>query len=207
MTDFTPSQLARMDTARLANYRANLDFYQGSQWQQTSRHRQLVFNYAKVSIDKVTSFLMQGLGFACYPNPTNSHRILAATFGDNLTITHTQVSGDTQDEPPVHVREAAFDWDNLLRGIDNLSMQYDPNLEEPDQAEKRADALLRHEAQKSLGGQIIVPTNCGQELYDVVTVTDTRVGLADKNFRVLAIQTDYDRRQGKYEQRLTIGAP
>jgi hypothetical protein len=67
MTDFTPSQLARMDTQRLATYRTNLDFYNGSQWQQTSRHRQLVFNYAKVSIDKVTSFLMPGLGFACYP--------------------------------------------------------------------------------------------------------------------------------------------
>jgi hypothetical protein len=66
-TSFTPAQLARMDTQRLAAYRANLDFYNGSQWQQTSRHRQLVFNYAKVSIDKVTSFLMQGLGFACYP--------------------------------------------------------------------------------------------------------------------------------------------
>jgi hypothetical protein len=68
MTDFNPSQLARMDTQRLAAYRTNLDFYNGSQWQQTSRHRQLVFNYAKVSIDKVTSFLMQGLGFACYPS-------------------------------------------------------------------------------------------------------------------------------------------
>ena len=67
MTDFTPSQLARMDGDRLAAYTANLDFYKGSQWPQTSRHRQLVFNYAKVSIDKVTSFLMQGLGFACYP--------------------------------------------------------------------------------------------------------------------------------------------
>jgi hypothetical protein len=68
MTEFTPSQLARIDTQRLANYRTNLDFYNGSQWQQTSRHRQLVFNYAKVSIDKVTSFLMPGLGFACYPS-------------------------------------------------------------------------------------------------------------------------------------------
>ena len=67
MTDFTPSQLNRMDTTRLAAYRTNLDFYNGGQWQQTSRHRQLVFNYAKVSIDKVTSFLIPGLGFACYP--------------------------------------------------------------------------------------------------------------------------------------------
>jgi hypothetical protein len=72
MTEFTPSQLNRMDTQRLSNYRTNLDFYQGSQWQQTSRHRQLVFNYAKVSIDKVTSFLTQGLHFACYPNPADS---------------------------------------------------------------------------------------------------------------------------------------
>ena len=67
MTDFTLSQLSRMDTQRLASYCTNLDFYNGSQWQQTSRHRQLVFNYVKVSIDKVTSFLMPGLGFACYP--------------------------------------------------------------------------------------------------------------------------------------------
>ena len=67
MTEFNPSHLARMDTNRLATYRTNLDFYQGSHWQQTSRHRQLVFNYAKVSIDKVTSFLMQGINFACYP--------------------------------------------------------------------------------------------------------------------------------------------
>ena len=56
-----------MDSDRLAAYTSNLDFYKGSQWPQISRHRQLVFNYAKVSIDKVTSFLMQGLNFACYP--------------------------------------------------------------------------------------------------------------------------------------------
>jgi hypothetical protein len=56
-----------MDTDRLSAYKHNLDFYQGAHWQTTSRNRQLVFNYAKVSIDKVTSFLMQGLGFVCYP--------------------------------------------------------------------------------------------------------------------------------------------
>jgi hypothetical protein len=71
-TSFNPASLNRMDTARLAAYRSNLDFYRGAHWPTTSRHRQLVFNYAKVSVDKVTSFLMQGLNFACYPNPTNS---------------------------------------------------------------------------------------------------------------------------------------
>ena len=67
MIEFTPASLNRLDTTRFATYRSNLDFYQGTQWPQTSRNRQLVFNYAKVSIDKCTSFLMQGLGFACYP--------------------------------------------------------------------------------------------------------------------------------------------
>jgi hypothetical protein len=67
MNEFNPSQLARMDTTRLVDYTNNLNFYNGSQWEKTGRHRQLVFNYAKVAIDKVTSYLMQGLTFACYP--------------------------------------------------------------------------------------------------------------------------------------------
>ena len=78
MTEFTPASLNRMDATRLAAYRTNLDFYNGSQWQQTSRNRQLVFNYAKATIDKITSFLMQGLGFACYPNSTNTMNSLNA---------------------------------------------------------------------------------------------------------------------------------
>jgi len=79
MTEFNPSELNRLDTGRLAAYKTNLDFYNGSQWQQTSRHRQLVFNYAKVSLDKVTSFLVQGLAFACYPNSVNRTNSINST--------------------------------------------------------------------------------------------------------------------------------
>ena len=75
------------------------------------------------------------------------------------------------------------------------------------QAQKRADALLRAEAQKSLGGQIIVPSNCGQELYDVVTITDKRCGISEAKYRILDIQTDYDHRKAIYQQRLALGAP
>ena len=78
MTSFNPAQLARMDSARLANYRSNLDFYQGNHWPTQSRHRQLVFNYARVAIDKSTSFLMPGLNFACYP--------VTGAAGDNEAI-------------------------------------------------------------------------------------------------------------------------
>jgi hypothetical protein len=75
MTEFNPAQLKNIDTTRLAGYRSNLDFYNGNHWPQQSRHRQLVFNYARVSVDKATSFLMQGIGFACYPaEQTDQHK-------------------------------------------------------------------------------------------------------------------------------------
>ncbi|MBN1856932.1 MAG: phage portal protein [Dehalococcoidia bacterium] len=64
---FVPSELARRDTDRMAAYRRNLDFYRGVQWETTSRQRQLVFNYARVAVDKVTSYLVEGLSTACYP--------------------------------------------------------------------------------------------------------------------------------------------
>ena len=56
-------------------------------------------------------------------------------------------------------------------------------------------------------GNLVVPTNVGQELLDVITVTDERCGISEENYRVRAIQTDYDRRQGIYTQRLALCAP
>ena len=138
---------------------------------------------------------------------TSVHPIFEGVFASKLTITHTQVSGDTEDEPPVHVREAAFDWDLLALGIDNLRMQYDANLEETEQAAKRADALLRTQQTQRTPATLVVPTNVGQELYDVITVTDPRCGIDQEKYRVLGIRTLYDRRKGQYDQVLALGAP
>ena len=67
MTDFNPTQLARRDSGRLQAYKSNNDFYHGTQWKGTGRHRQLTLNYARVAVDKITSYLVQGKGAACYP--------------------------------------------------------------------------------------------------------------------------------------------
>jgi hypothetical protein len=63
--DFTPIQLNQRDIGRLRGYRELLDFYHGRQWPgRTSRgEKQLTFNYAKVVIDKLTSYLMSGVHF------------------------------------------------------------------------------------------------------------------------------------------------
>jgi hypothetical protein len=86
-------------------------------------------------------------------------------------------------------------------------MQYDANLEETDQAARRADALLRDSSLRAERGNLVIPTNVDQELYDVITATDRRCGIDQEKYRVLAIQTDYDRHKSLYEQRLTLGAP
>ncbi len=60
------SQLNRQDIDRLRGYRELLDFYHGRQWEGRERRgeKRLTFNYARVFIDKVTSYLMSGINFA-----------------------------------------------------------------------------------------------------------------------------------------------
>ncbi len=125
MTDFNPSHLARMDSNRLAAYRSNLDFYQGTHWPTTSRHRQLVFNYAKVAIDKVTSFLMQGLNFACYPNSPNPTNTTNPTNSMNSTNSSNSINSTNSLNSRVNNAE------RLLRQVyeDNNLQQLDYETE------------------------------------------------------------------------------
>ncbi|MBI4285931.1 MAG: phage portal protein [Chloroflexi bacterium] len=60
-----PVQLARRDTERLKSYREMLDFYHGLQWEGRAvrGEKRLTFNYARVFIDKITSYLMSGMTF------------------------------------------------------------------------------------------------------------------------------------------------
>jgi hypothetical protein len=60
------AQLNRLDIERLRGYRELLDFYHGRQWEERERRgeKRLTFNYTKVFIDKVTSYLMSGINFA-----------------------------------------------------------------------------------------------------------------------------------------------
>ncbi|MBI2908095.1 MAG: phage portal protein [Chloroflexi bacterium] len=67
-----PQQIARLDAARLRAYRENLDFYNGVQWLGRSRQRRLTLNYARVFVDKVSSYVMSGLDFIVEPSGTSA---------------------------------------------------------------------------------------------------------------------------------------
>jgi len=64
--EFVPAQLIRRDLSRLRGYKELLDFYHGQHWEGYARRgeKRLTFNYAKIFIDKVTSYLMSGINFA-----------------------------------------------------------------------------------------------------------------------------------------------
>ena len=70
------AQLAQRDTDRLKTYRRMLDFYHGQHWDERERRgeKRLTFNYARVFIDKVTSYLMSGTDLRCRPAAATDRR-------------------------------------------------------------------------------------------------------------------------------------
>ena len=133
------------------------------------------------------------------------HPILSGQYSETVPLSRARALG--RDSGDNRIVQDALDWTNLALGIDILKQAYDPNLQNNTRTQERADALLREESLKAQQGNLVIPVNVGQELYDVITITDSRVGLENKKYRVMAIETDYDRSQGRYEQKLTVGAP
>jgi hypothetical protein len=65
--NFSPGELAQQGGERMRGYKTLLDFYEGKQWQARSNEKQLTFNYARVVIDKLTSYLMGGMRVKAVP--------------------------------------------------------------------------------------------------------------------------------------------
>jgi len=141
---------------------------------------------------------------SCYSYGTD-HVILSGKYTEAVTVSRARAIG--RDDSDNRILEESLDWDLLALAIDQLEQDYDPNLQDATRAQERADALLRTRAQEAEPAVITIPTNVGQELLDVVEVTDERCGISEENYRVQAIRTDYDRRQGIYTQRLALCAP
>ncbi len=51
----------------------------------------------------------------------------------------------------------------------------------------------------------MIPVNCGQQVYDVIDITDTGAGLTAAKRRVLGITLSYRPQRGEYLQRLELG--
>jgi hypothetical protein len=100
----------------------------------------------------------------------------------------------------------SFAWPEIEKSGDILDIVEDLNLDNADKAEDRGNAYLRRGEIESIAGFIRVPVNCGQQLYDVVEITDARAGLTTVKRRILGMDLICDKARAIYEQKITLGA-
>ena len=98
-----------------------------------------------------------------------------------------------------------FDWERVEMLTSGVLQLQDLNLTQASQAQERAQAQVRRWGREQLGGEITVPAHCGQELYDVVDITDPRAGLEGSLRRIAGLTLTYQPRQGLYQHRLLLG--
>ena len=99
----------------------------------------------------------------------------------------------------------SFSWTQIAKVYDRLSQQEDRNIDTIEKAQERGEAYLRQAEIESARGAIKIPVNCGQQLYDVIDITDNRAGLSGEKRRVLGLSLIYNPRRGEYEERLSLG--
>jgi hypothetical protein len=100
----------------------------------------------------------------------------------------------------------SFKWEEIDRVGDRLRQVADRNLTTVAEAGQRGQTYLRGVEMGAEGGSILIPVNCGQQLYDVIEITDERAGLNGVKKRVRGIVLGYYPRRGEYRQRLSLGA-
>ena len=153
---------------------------------------------------------------ACVVNPQSSdssvysygqaHVIFQGRYRKGAwELNRVQVEGyDPVGDEPVIAN--SFSWDQIARLYDKLSQLEDRNIDTVARAEERGEAYLREAEIESAGGAIQIPVNCGQQLYDVIDITDSRAGLSEEKKRVLGIVLVYNPHRGEYQERLSLGA-
>jgi hypothetical protein len=98
-----------------------------------------------------------------------------------------------------------FTWDEIDGLYDRLSRLGDKNLGTVAEAKDRGQAVLREMEIKAVGGMMVTPVNCGQQMYDVIDITDEKAGLDAARKRVLGLVLIYQPRRGEYSQRILLG--
>jgi len=135
-----------------------------------------------------------------------SHPIFEGSYKKGAqAINRVQVEGyDPIGEVTIVVD--SFAWGEIDRLYDRLLQLEDRNIDTAAKAQERGEAYLREEEIESSGGIISIPVNCGQQLYDVVAITDSRAGLEAGRRRVLGLTLIYNPAKANYEHHLLLGA-
>lgn len=90
-----------------------------------------------------------------------------------------------------------WDWNGVEKVWERLVQIRDNSLTSVSAAHERGAAELRRAAMDSSSGVMVVPLHPGQELCDVIDITDPRSGLSAAKRRVVGLAHRYDTRRGE----------
>jgi len=142
--------------------------------------------------------------YAYYLVPSaNQHPFQEGRYREEVMNTNRVQVWGTQTP---HIMVDRFSWDDLEDVYDRLHQIHDLNINTVTLAEQRADSILRDVQIASKDGQVFAPMNCGQELWDVIEITDARVNFNAKKYRLRALEIDYSVSKPEYRLKLVLGA-
>jgi hypothetical protein len=120
-------------------------------------------------------------------------------------INRAYIIGRDQYGNPVY--GTAVNTDEVALVGERLDFQPDPAIPTTDQAGEVASAVLAKMRLMGKRGAILIPPNCGQELFDVVQISDAGANQSAVKFRVVGLGFEYNPKQARYQHNLTLGAP
>jgi hypothetical protein len=90
---------------------------------------------------------------------------------------------------------------------ERLDFQQELAIPTESQAASMAGALLSKMRLTGKSGVILITPNCGQEMFDVVQISDSGASQMAVSFRVVGIRFEYNPKRAVYQQILVLAAP
>jgi hypothetical protein len=134
------------------------------------------------------------------------HVILDGQYAvETPKVNRAYIIGRDQYDNPVY--GTAVDSTELGLVGERLDFQQEVAIPTDSQAASMAGAVLSKMRLTGKRGVILIPPNCGQELFDVVQISDSGANQSAVTFRVVGIRFEYNPRQAVYQHKLILGAP
>ena len=199
--------------------RAGLDFSPGTSSSTMSNHYPSFTVHpgetAAVAVRRLLAMVPDVItysGSACTSTNPSASDPSVYSYGTDHSILEALYADPSPDFNQVQVFGAGvfsedFDWTDMPLVYNRLKQVQDINLDTTQKADDRVASELRHQVMAQRRGQLSVPVNAGQELYDVIDITDAGAGLSVDKRRVMGMRTDYSvaGRQPRYLHTLLLG--
>jgi hypothetical protein len=119
-------------------------------------------------------------------------------------INRTYIIGRDQYGNPVY--GSAIESSEVDLVGERLDFQQEVAIPTESQAASMASAILGKMRLTKSRGVILIPPNCGQELFDVVQILDSAANQQVFKFRVVGIRFEYNPKQSRYQHNLILSS-